>query len=90
MYHAKVNYICTHIAISHTFNISLSIKLRILKDEVEPKDEKESKKPRLNLSNQVQMLFLTKTDADFSVLYLKLEDNIQAEVDENKLQACKD
>ena len=65
------------------------IKLRVLKDK-EPKDEKESKKPKLNLSNQVQILFLTKTDADFSTLYLKLEYNIKAEIDKNKLRACKD
>ena len=36
------------------------------------------------------MLFLPETDADFSTLYAKLEDNIKAEMDETKLRTYED
>ena len=57
----------------------------MLKNEVELKDKIEPKKPRLNLSNQVQMSFLPETNANFSILYSKLEDNIKARMDETTL-----
>ena len=68
----------------------MRIKLRILRDEVELKDKIGPKKPRLNLPNQVQMLFLLETDTVFSILYSKLEDNIKARIDKTKLRTCKD
>ena len=70
--------------LSHTIHKNFGIKLKISKDEEEPK------KRKVHLPDQVQMSFLKEIDADFGDLYYTLESNIKDGIDEDKRRVCED